>query len=56
MQNAAKELHARHKVHPDDVLDIDSMFDGSWQKRGHSSVIGYVAAISPDKALASNAL
>ena len=48
MQNAAKELHERAQVDVDDVLDIDCMFDGSWQKRGHSSLIGYVAAISPD--------
>ena len=48
MQNAAKELHEKAHVDEDDVLGIDCMFDGSWQKRGHSSLIGYVAAISPD--------
>ena len=48
MQNAAKEPHARHEVHPDDVLDIDCMFDGSWQKMGQSSLTGYLAAISPE--------
>ena len=29
-------------------MDIDASFDGTWQKRGHSSLNGIVTAISRD--------
>ena len=44
MLEAAKELNPC----PDTVLDAKCMFDGTWQKRGFSSLIGGVSCISAD--------
>ena len=44
MMDAAKELNPS----PDTVVDAKCMFDGTWQKRGFSSLIGGVSCISVD--------
>ena len=43
MQTAAKELKMKND---DDITNASISFDGSWQKRGYSSLNGFVAAIS----------
>ena len=46
MNRAAKEICASASS-SDTVVDTVAMFDGSWQKRGHSSLSGIVTCISP---------
>jgi hypothetical protein len=43
MERAAAELRGENEV-----TDVNIMIDGTWQKRGHSSLMGVVTAVSPD--------
>ena len=45
MNDAATEIHDLSKS-SDSVVDTNISLDGSWQKRGYSSLNGYVAALS----------
>ena len=38
-------------IQPDDIIDIGVTFDGSWQKRGHSSHYGLGAVIELETGL-----
>ena len=38
-------------IQPDDIIDIAVTFDGSWQKRGHSSHYGLGAVIELETGL-----
>ena len=44
MKNAANEL----KDGSSDVKDVKCMFDGTWQRRGFSSLVGAVSCLSTD--------
>ena len=46
MCRAAKELRSEHEQN--DTLDIEVSCDGSWHRRGHSSLYGLVAVISAE--------
>ena len=51
MKNVTQEIRKiklGKKVSEDEVMDIDAFFDGTWQKRGHTSLNGIVTAISRD--------
>ena len=51
MKNVTQEIREKQlgkKFSEDEVVDIDASFDGTWQKRGHSSLNGIVSAISRD--------
>ena len=48
MNEAAREVHVLKGVNEDDVCDCTVMCDGTWHKRGHSSLHGVVTAISMD--------
>ena len=45
MNDAATEIHDLSKS-SDSVVDTSISLDGGWQKRGYSSLNGYVAALS----------
>ena len=45
-QEASVELHGT--TPPDQIVDVDITIDGTWQKRGFTSMNGAVAAISID--------
>ena len=46
MDTAAMELRNAMDVHGDELTDCRAMFDGTWRKRGHSSLQGAVTCIS----------
>ena len=47
MLEACQELHELEKTNnADDVLDVAVSCDGTWQRRGYSSLNGVVAALS----------
>ena len=46
MNNAAKLEHSLNKDDASTVTECNAMFDGTWRKRGHSSLQGAVTAIS----------
>ena len=48
LSRATKELHEHLKAPLNEVVNCRTMFDGSWRKRGHSSLQGTVACISTD--------
>lgn len=48
MVEAARELHVLKGVDENAVADCTVMCDGTWHKRGHSSLHGVVSAISMD--------
>ena len=48
MSDAIEELRSASSVSPDSVMDIAISQDGTWQRRGHSSLNGCVAAVSMD--------
>ena len=48
LTQATKELHEHLETPLNEVVDCWTMFDGSWHKRGHSSLQGTVACISTD--------
>ena len=48
MSDAAKQVQAECGVNTDGVSACSVMFDGTWHKRGHSSMHGVVSAISVD--------
>ena len=54
MSNAAHELFTNEKgseyVTENNILDITVSADGSWQKRGHSSLNGVVTLVASDTA------
>ena len=45
MNNAAAEVREKAES-SDDIVETTCLFDGTWQKRGFSSLIGVVACIS----------
>ena len=47
-QDAATEIRMKKSAASDQVLDIGVSNDGSWQRRGYSSMNGFVATISMD--------
>lgn len=48
MQKNATEVRLINKIPSDDIGDCDVSIDGTYQKRGHSSLNGVVSAISKD--------
>jgi hypothetical protein len=52
MTQAAKEVREIIKPNnaPDDIIDTAIGIDGSWQKRGYSSLNGVITGISPENA------
>ena len=48
MKDAAKEIRYKENVPEDGVVDAGVSCDGSWQRRGFSSLNGVVTAISID--------
>ena len=48
MKDAAKEIRSKDNVPEDGVVDAGVSCDGSWQRRGFSSLNGVVTAISID--------
>ena len=46
MDIAAIELRNAMDVHGDELADCRAMFDGTWRKRGHSSLQGAVTCVS----------
>ena len=54
MKNAAKEVHDKYKekLSSDETITLcDCSLDGTWQKRGHSSLNGVVTAIVDGKCI-----
>ena len=47
MNNAARDVRSQSNSQTDDIVDTACMFDGTWQRRGFSSLIGVVSCISP---------
>ena len=45
MKNAAEDVRASSETH-DEVVDTTCMFDGTWQRRGYSSLVGAVTCLS----------
>ena len=48
MAEAAPELREARGATSDELVDCRTMFDGTWRKRGHSSLQGAVTCISAD--------
>ena len=48
MAEAATELREARGATSDELVDCRTMFDGTWRKRGHSSLQGAVTCISAD--------
>ena len=48
MSDAIDELRSASSVPPDTIMDIGISQDGTWQRRGYSSLNGCVAAVSMD--------
>ena len=48
MKDATKELNEKAKSNGKEVIDVGVSCDGTWQKRGFSSLNGVFAAISMD--------
>ena len=46
MKNAALEIKNETGSTKDELTDTTCMFDGTWQRRGHSSLVGAVVWIS----------
>ena len=44
-------MYMNPSIQPDDIIDIAVTFDGSWQKRGHSSHYGLGAVIELETGL-----
>ena len=47
MKNAAAEVHELQQKSANEIVDCTAMFDGTWRKRGHSSLQGVVTCITP---------
>jgi len=48
MEKAAHEEHKIFGSHLKEIVECKAMFDGTWRKRGHSSLQGVVTAISAE--------
>lgn len=48
MQDAAKEIHDLKEIPPNEIVDCAVSCDGTWQRRGFSSLNGCVAIVSMD--------
>ena len=46
MLDAANDLHEHNGASETDIVDIDASSDGSWQRKGFSSLNGVVTVIS----------
>ena len=49
MKNAAVEIKNETEITEDELTDATCMCDGTWQRRGHSSLVGAVVCISAHK-------
>ena len=43
-----RKMTLKEKYTDDAIVDIDASFDGTWQKRGYSSLNGITTAITRD--------
>ena len=46
MNNAARDVRSQSNSQADGIVDTACMFDGTWQRRGFSSLVGAVSCIS----------